>query len=352
MYRTNAYAAKSADQPLGPFQITRREVGPHDVQIDILYCGVCHTDLHHVRNDWDSSNYPMVPGHEIVGRVSKVGKHVVHFKSGDRVGVGCMVDSCQHCEACAKGLEQYCLNDPTWTYGDQDKVTDQPTFGGYSKQIVVTEKFVIEVPETLDLKSIAPLLCAGITTYSPLQHWKIGKGHKVGIVGLGGLGHMGVKLAKAMGAHVTVFTTSPWKVDDAPRLGADDVVLTRDRDVMRQHESSLDFILNTIPVSHDINPYVALLKRDGTLVVLGAIEPLEPGLDGNLIAFRRRSVASSLIGGIEETQEMINFCAQHGITADVEVTPIQKINEAYERMLKGEVEYRFVIDMASLNPGT
>ncbi len=347
MYRTNAYAAQSADQPLGPFQITRREVGPHDVRIDILYCGVCHTDLHHVRNDWESSSYPMVPGHEIVGLVSKVGKHVADFKSGDTVGVGCMVDSCQHCEACAKGLEQYCLNAPTWTYGDLDRVTGQLTFGGYSKRIVVTEKFVIKIPQTLDLKAAAPLLCAGITTYSPLRHWKIGTGHQVGIVGLGGLGHMGVKLAKAMGAHVTVFTTSPWKVDDASRLGAD-VVLSTDKEVMRQHESSLDFILNTIPVSHDINPYVALLKRDGILVILGAIEPLEPGLDGDLIAFRRRSVASSLIGGIEETQEMINFCAEHGIAADVEVIPIQKINEAYDRMVKRDLKYRFVIDMASL----
>ncbi len=350
MYRTNAYAAQSADQPLGPVQITRREVGSHDVQIDILYCGVCHTDLHHVRNDWNGSSYPMVPGHEIIGLVRKVGERVSHFKIGDAAGVGCMVDSCQHCEACAKGLEQYCLNAPTWTYGDLDRVTGQPTFGGYSKSIVVDEKFVIKVPENLDLKGAAPLLCAGITAYSPLRHWKIGKGHEVGIVGLGGLGHMGVKLAKAMGARVTVFTTSSWKVDDAPRLGADEVVLSKDKATMRQHESSLDFILNTIPESHEINPYVALLKRDGTLVILGTIEPLKPGLDGDLIAFRRRSVASSLIGGIEETQEMINFCARHGIAADVETIPIHKINEAYERMLKGEVKYRFVIDMDSLNP--
>jgi uncharacterized zinc-type alcohol dehydrogenase-like protein len=259
-----------------------------------------------------------------------------------------MVDSCQHCEACAKGLEQYCQNTPTFTYNDRDRFTGQPTFGGYSDKIVVTENFVFKVPESLDPRAAAPLLCAGVTTYSPLRHWKIGKGYNVGIVGLGGLGHMGVKLAKAMGAHVTVFTTSPWKLADAPRLGADEAVLSTDKEAMKQYASSLDFILSTIPESHDINPYVALLKRDGTLVILGAIEPLEPGLDVDLLAFRRRSIASSLIGSIEETKEIIDFCAKNNIVADVEVIPIQKINEAYERMRKGDVKYRFVIDMASL----
>jgi uncharacterized zinc-type alcohol dehydrogenase-like protein len=289
-----------------------------------------------------------VPGHGIIGRVDKVGDHVTDFKSGDQAAVGCMVDSCQHCEACAKGLEQYCQNTPTFTYNDRDRFTGQPTFGGYSDKIVVTENFVFKVPESLDPRAAAPLLCAGVTTYSPLRHWKIGKGHNVGIVGLGGLGHMGVKLAKAMGAHVTVFTTSPWKLADAPRLGADEAVLSTDKEAMKQYASSLDFILSTIPESHDINPYVALLKRDGTLVILGAIEPLEPGLDVDLLAFRRRSIASSLIGSIEETKEIIDFCAKNNIVADVEVIPIQKINEAYERMRKGDVKYRFVIDMASL----
>jgi uncharacterized zinc-type alcohol dehydrogenase-like protein len=289
-----------------------------------------------------------VPGHEIIGRVDKVGDHVTDFKSGDQAAVGCMVDSCQHCEACAKGLEQYCQNTPTFTYNDRDRFTGQPTFGGYSDKIVVTENFVFKVPESLDPRAAAPLLCAGVTTYSPLRHWKIGKGHNVGIVGLGGLGHMGVKLAKAMGAHVTVFTTSPWKLADAPRLGADEAVLSTDKEAMKQYASSLDFILSTIPESHDINPYVALLKRDGTLVILGAIEPLELGLDVDLLAFRRRSIASSLIGSIEETKEIIDFCAKNNIVADVEVIPIQKINEAYERMRKGDVKYRFVIDMASL----
>jgi uncharacterized zinc-type alcohol dehydrogenase-like protein len=289
-----------------------------------------------------------VPGHGIIGRVDKVGDHVTDFKSGDQAAVGCMVDSCQHCEACAKGLEQYCQNTPTFTYNDRDRFTGQPTFGGYSDKIVVTENFVFKVPESLDPRAAAPLLCAGVTTYSPLRHWKIGKGHNVGIVGLGGLGHMGVKLAKAMGAHVTVFTTSPWKLADAPRLGADEAVLSTDKEAMKQYASSLDFILSTIPESHDINPYVALLKRDGTLVILGAIEPLELGLDVDLLAFRRRSIASSLIGSIEETKEIIDFCAKNNIVADVEVIPIQKINEAYERMRKGDVKYRFVIDMASL----
>jgi uncharacterized zinc-type alcohol dehydrogenase-like protein len=300
MYPTMAYATLSATQPLGPFQIARRKVGPRDVSIDIQYCGVCHIDLHFVRNEWQNSIYPIVPGLEIIGRVDKVGDHVANFKSGDLAAIGCMVDSCQHCEACAKGLEQYCQETPTFTCNDRDRFTGQPTFDGYSDKIVVTENFVFKVPENLDPRAAAPLLCAGVTTYSPLRHWRIRKGHNVGIVGLGGLGRLGVKLAKAMGAHVTVFTTSPWKLADAPRLGADETILSTDKEAMKQHSSSLDF-LSTVPVAHDINPYVMLLKRDGLLVILGAIEPLEPGLDIDLLAFSRRSVASSLIGSIEET---------------------------------------------------
>jgi len=334
---SKAYAAHDAVQPLSPITISRREVRPHDVSIEIQYCGVCHTDLHYVRNEWHNSLYPLVPGHEIVGQVNKVGKHVTKFQAGNRVAVGCMVDSCQHCEACVKGLEQYCLNGPTWTYNENDEI-GQPTFGGYSNMIVVNENFVIKIPETLDLKAVAPLLCAGITTYSPLRHWKIDKDQQVGIIGLGGLGHMGVKSAKAMGEIVTVFTTSYWKVEDALRLGADEVVLSTNKEAIKQHTRRLDFILDTIPVSHDINPYVELLKRDGTLIILGAIEPLEPGLDGNSMAFQRRSVAGSLIGSIQETQEMIDFCARRNIVADVEVIPIQKINAAYERMLKRDVK--------------
>jgi uncharacterized zinc-type alcohol dehydrogenase-like protein len=299
-----------------------------------------------VRNEWHDSIYPLVPGHEIIGRVNEVGKHATKFQEGDLVAIGCLVNSSQHCEACAKGLEQYCLNGPIWTYNDNDEI-GQPTFGGYSSMMVVAENFAIKIPETLDLKAAAPLLCADITTFSPLHHWRIGKGYKVGIIGLGGLGHMGVKFAKAFGADVTVFTTSEWKVDDALRLGADEAVLSRNVEILKQHARSLDSILSTIPISHDINPYVELLKRDGTLVILGAIEPLR-GLDGNLIAFQRRNIAGSLIGGISETQETIDFCAEHDILADVEVIPIQKINEAYERMLKSDVRYRFVIDLTSL----
>jgi uncharacterized zinc-type alcohol dehydrogenase-like protein len=344
---SKAFAALNADQLLSPITISRREVGHQDVLIEIRYCGVCHTDLHFVRDEWHDSIYPLVPGHEIVGRVKEVGEHVTRFQEGDLVAVGCLINSCQHCEACAKGLEQYYLNGPTWTYNDKDEM-GQPTFGGYSNTIVVTENFVIKIPETLDLKAVAPLLCAGITIFSPLRHWKIGKGHKVGIIGLGGLGHMGVKFAKAFGAFVTVFTTSECKVDDALRLGADEAVLSRNVEILKQYASSLDFVLSTIPISHDINPYVELLKRDETLVILGAIEPLDSGLDGNLIVFQRRNIAGSLIGGISETQEMTDFCAEHDIVADVEVIPIQKINEAYERMLERDVKYRFVIDLTSL----
>lgn len=351
MIKSTGYAAQSATTPLKPLDFERQEPGATDVQIEILYCGVCHSDLHQIRDEWHNTVYPCLPGHEIVGRVVKVGAEVTKFKEGDLAGVGCMVNSCQSCPPCKEGLEQYCEGPKGWTatYNGPQKPDGTNTFGGYSNNIVVTENFVLKVPDNLDLKAVAPLLCAGITTYSPLRHWQVGPGQKVGVVGLGGLGHMAIKLAKAMEASVTVFTTSPEKEADARRLGADDVVLSTDKDMMSKHELSFDFILNTIPTSHDINPYVNLLKRDATLTLVGALEPLEPGLNNSQVAFHRRSVAGSLIGGIAETQEVLDFCAEHGIVSDVEMIPIQQINESYERMLKGDVRYRFVIDMASLN---
>jgi uncharacterized zinc-type alcohol dehydrogenase-like protein len=346
--KTAGYAARSATSPLSLFNFERRRPGPSDVQVEILYCGVCHTDLHFARNQWQSSSYPLVPGHEIIGRVVKVGRRVSRFQPGDLAAVGPMVDSCHHCEACAGGLEQYCLNGPTFTYNQVDDRTGERTYGGYSANIVVTEEFVLKVPGDSYLGAMAPLVCAGITTYSPLRHWKASRSKRVGIAGLGGLGHMGVKLARAMGARVTAITTSPWKAADAPRLGAVDVVLSTDEAAMDRHASSLDLILSTIPVSHDINPYLELLRRDGTLVILGGLEPLEPGLDGDTLALARRCVSGSFIGSPAETQEMIDFCVRHSIAADVEVIPIQKINDAYERLLKRDVKYRFVIDMSSL----
>lgn len=350
MLKSIGYAAQNDTAPLAPLKVKRQEPRVNDVQIEILYCGVCHSDLHQVRNEWQNTVYPCLPGHEIVGRVVKVGSAVTKFKEGDLAGVGCMIDSCQSCAPCKEGLEQYCEGPKGWTatYNGPQKPDGTNTFGGYSNNIVVNEKFVLRVPENLDLEAVAPLLCAGITTYSPLRHWNVSPSQKVGVVGLGGLGHMAIKLAKAMGATVTVFTTSPEKEADARRLGADDVVLSTDQDVMGQHALSFDFILSTIPTSHDINPYVNLLKRDATLTLVGALEPLEPGLNNGQVAFHRRSIAGSSIGGIAETQEVLDFCGEHGIIADVEVIPIQHINEAYERMLNGEVRYRFVIDMASL----
>lgn len=349
MIKSIGYAARSATTPLSSFAFEREEPSDRDVQIEILYCGVCHSDLHQTRNEWHNTVYPCLPGHEIVGRVVKVGSAVTKFKEGDLAGVGCMVNSCQSCSSCQEGLEQYCEGPKGWTatYNGPLKPDGTNTFGGYSNNIVVTEKFVLKVPENLDLKAVAPLLCAGITTYSPLRHWKVSPGQKVGIVGLGGLGHVAIKLAKAMGTHVIVFTTSPDKEADARRLGADDVVLSTDKEAMSKHELSFDFILDTVPVRHDINPYVQLLKRDATITIVGAIEPLEPVNNGQ-VAFHRRNIAGSLIGGIAETQEVLDFCAEHNIVSDVEIVPIQKINEAYERMLKGDVKYRFVIDMASL----
>ncbi len=344
--KTNAYAAQNATNPLAPFNFQRREVGQHDVQIEILYCGVCHSDLHIVRNEWQNTAYPCVPGHEIVGRVIKVGAHVKKFKEGDTAGVGCMVDSCRTCANCEEDLEQFCDN-ITFTYNSPDKHLGGMTFGGYSDSIVVDEAFVLQVPQNLNLAAVAPLLCAGITTYSPLRHNNVTKGQKVGVVGLGGLGHMGVKLAKAFGAHVVVFTTSSNKVEDARRLGADEVVNSKNADEMKKHLNSFHFILDTVSAQHDINAYLLLLKRDGNLTQVGV--PAEPlSLNVGSLIFGRRSLSGSLIGGIKETQEMLDFCGKHNITSDIELIPIQNINQAYDRLVKSDVKYRFVIDMASL----
>ena len=345
--KTNSYAAQNATTPLAPFNFQRRDPGAHDVQIQILYCGVCHTDVHIARNEWHGTTYPCVPGHEIIGRVVKAGAHVKKFKEGDIAAVGCMVDSCRTCENCKDDLEQFCEKGPTFTYNAPDKHTGGMTYGGYSESVVVDEAYVLHVPKNLNLAAAAPLLCAGITTYSPLRHNKVAKGQKVGVVGLGGLGHMGVKLAKAFGAHVVVFTTSPGKVQDALRLDADEVVLSKNEDEMKKHLNSFHFILDTVAAQHDINAYLVLLKRDGTLTQVGLpAEPLSVQV-GSLI-FGRRNFSGSLIGGIKETQEMLDFCGQHNITSDIELIPIQKINEAYDRLVKNDVKYRFVIDMASL----
>ena len=347
MLNAKAYSAVSHTASLAPATINRRDPGPTDVHIQIQFCGVCHTDLHIARNEWGGTTYPCVPGHEIVGRVVKVGAQVKKFKEGDLAAVGCMVDSCRTCESCRDGLEQFCEKGTIFTYNAPDKHLGGMTYGGYSDNVVVDESFVLRVPKNLDLAATAPLLCAGITTYSPLRYYKVGKGQKVGIVGLGGLGHMGVKLAHAFGARVVVFTTSPGKVQDALRLGADEVVISKNADEMAKHASSFHFILDTVAAPHDINAYFALLKRDGTLTQVGVpAEPL-PVHVFNLIQ-NRRKFTGSLIGGIRETQEMLDFCGEHGITSDIELIPIQKINEAYDRLLKNDVKYRFVIDMASL----
>ncbi len=347
MFKCEAFAAPATDKPLGPITIDRRDVTPEDVQIDILFCGVCHSDLHMARNEWGFTTYPVVPGHEIVGRVSKVGAAVTKFKEGGLVGVGCMVDSCRTCPSCREGLEQYCETGMTQTYGSPDKHLGGTTHGGYSKSVVVYEGFVLRIPENLDLAGTAPLLCAGITTWSPLRHWKVGPGHKVGIVGLGGLGHMGVKFAHALGVHVVLFTTSPSKIEDGKRLGADEVVVSKNASEMAAHMSSFDFILDCVSADHDINAYLNLLKRDGTLCLVGAPEKPQPISAFSLIP-GRRSLAGSMIGGIAETQEMLDFCGEHNITSDVEVIKMQDINTAFERMLKSDVKYRFSIDMASL----
>jgi uncharacterized zinc-type alcohol dehydrogenase-like protein len=347
--KTNSYAASSATTPLAPFSLERRVPGEHDVQIEILFCGVCHSDVHTVRNEWQGTTYPCVPGHEIVGRVTKVGAKVRKFKTGDIAGVGCLVDSCRTCASCEEHLEQFCENGAIFTYNSPDKHSGGVTYGGYSESIVVDEAFVLRIPGNLDLAGTAPLLCAGITTYSPLRHHGVGPGQKVGIVGLGGLGHMGVKLAKAMGAHVVVFTTSQSKVEDALRLGADEVALSKDDSAMKAHLNSFHFILDTVGAKHDINAYLTLLRRDGNLTQVGvASEPLE--VDVTNLIFGRRNFSGSLIGGLKETQEMLDFCGQHHITSDIELIPIQQVNEAYDRLVKGDVKYRFVIDMATLKP--
>jgi uncharacterized zinc-type alcohol dehydrogenase-like protein len=348
MTKAIGYAAHSATAPLGSFSFERREPGASDVQIKIQYCGVCHSDLHTVRNEWMNAVYPLVPGHEIVGRVTRVGAGVQHFKVGDLAGVGCMVDSCGTCPDCREGLEQYCQVALILTYNSPDKHTGGMTYGGYSDHIVVDERFVLRVPETLSLPGVAPLLCAGITTYSPLRHWGAGRGKKVGIVGLGGLGHMGLKFGHAFGAHVALFTTSPGKAADARRLGADDVVISTNGDEMKRHAGSFDFILDTVAAPHDLDALTALLKRDATLCLVGAPAQPHPSPAVFNLIFRRRQIAGSLIGGIRETQEMLDFCAQHGITSDVELIAMQDINTAYERMLKSDVKYRFVIDLASM----
>ena len=316
--------------------------------IDILYCGVCHSDIHNVRNDWGGATYPMVPGHEIIGRVASVGRDVTRFKRGDHVGVGCMVDSCQRCDACKQGLEQYCEEGNTLTYNDKDRHDHMPTFGGYSEKIIAREKFVLRIPEGLNLKGAAPLLCAGITTWSPLRHWRAGKGTTVGVVGLGGLGHVALKLARVLGADVTLFTRSPGKERDARRLGANKVVISTDAGQLASATGRYDLIIDTVPNVHDLNPYLPLLSLNGTLVLVGFLGDLEPALNTVPLILGRKSVAGSVIGGIAETQELLDFCGGHGITADVEMIKIQDVNKAYERMLKSDVKYRFVIDIASL----
>lgn len=348
MASTKAYAAESATSGLAPFSLDRRAPRPDDVSIEIDYCGVCHTDIHFAQNDWGVSVYPVVPGHEIIGRVTAIGDQVSNHRVGDLVGVGCMVDSCRTCSACESGLEQYCIEGMTGTYNGQDRHDQSVTFGGYSDKIVVSERFVVRVPSKLDPKSAAPLLCAGITTYSPLRHYGVKPGHKVGVIGMGGLGHMGVKFAKALGAEVTIFTRSESKVAEAKKQGADHVVISTDDRQMEAAAQTFDFMLDTVPVQHDLNPYLNCLKFDGTHIIVGLLEAIEPPLQASGLVYKRRVLAGSLIGGMPETQEVLDFCAEHDITCDVEMLDIHNINEAYERMKKGDVKYRFVIDMATL----
>lgn len=345
---TKAFGTKAADALLEEMTIARREVLAKDVEIEILYCGVCHSDLHTARNDWGGSLYPAVPGHEIVGRVTKVGNEVTKLKVGDLAGVGCLVDSCHTCESCKKDLEQYCLNGFTGTYNGKDKHIGGHTFGGYSEKVVVDEHFVLKVPSNLNLAAVAPLLCAGITTWSPLRHWNVGKGSKVAVVGLGGLGHMAIKLAKGLGAEVTLFSRTPDKIKDAIELGADSVVISTDNQQMKAVSGKYDLIIDTVPYVHDVNPYVATLNISGTLVLVGYLGGLEPILNTVPMIMGRKSVAGSVIGGIAETQEMLDFCGEHNIVSEIEIIKMQEINEAYERMLKSDVRYRFVIDMDSL----
>lgn len=347
MIQAKGYAAQDAAEPLAPFSFERRDLRPDDIQLEILYCGVCHSDLHTVRSEWSGTVYPCVPGHEIVGRVTSAGEDVKHFKAGDLAAVGCMVDSCQQCNNCKQGLEQYCEEGMTGTYNSRDRVDGSNTLGGYSNQIIVPEKFVLHISDKLNLEGVAPLLCAGITTYSPLRHWKVGKGHKVGVLGLGGLGHMAVKLAASFGAEVTMLSTSPSKEADAKRLGAHRFALTRNAEQLKGLSNYFDFIIDTVSAEHDYNMYLKMLNTNGVLICVGAPPTPSQVSAFNLIG-NRRSVSGSLIGGIPETQEMLDYCAEYGITSDVEVIAIKDINEAYERMLKGDVRYRFVIDMATL----
>ncbi|ULQ57329.1 NAD(P)-dependent alcohol dehydrogenase [Flavihumibacter rivuli] len=347
MKNIHAYAAQDAATPLAPFSIDRREPGPHDVEIEILYCGVCHSDIHQARNEWGNSIFPMVPGHEIVGKVTRVGDHVKKFKVGDLAGVGCLVDSCRECHNCKEGLEQFCENGSVGTYNALERDGKTPTYGGYSTLIVVDEAFTLKVPSNLDLAAVAPLLCAGITTYSPLRYWKVGKGHRVGVLGLGGLGHMAVKFAVSFGAEVTMLSGSPSKEADAKRLGAHKFLLTSDKEGMKQHTNYFDFIIDTVSAPHDYNVYLNMLRTNGTMICVGA-PPAPAQVPAFNLILNRRSIGGSLIGGLPETQEMLDYCGEHNIVSDIELIPIQKINEAYDRMLKGDVRYRFVIDTASL----
>ncbi|MBV1843112.1 NAD(P)-dependent alcohol dehydrogenase [Photobacterium ganghwense] len=346
--KVKGYAAHSSEADLVPYSFERRELRADDVEIDILYCGICHTDIHHVRSDWGKEEYPMVPGHEIVGRVKQVGKDVTKFKVGQAVGVGCLVDSCQTCSSCTDHQEQYCDNLVT-TYGGRDRFDGSITYGGYSERIVVSENFVLGIPENIDLAGSAPLLCAGITVYSPLRRWKIGEGKKVAIVGLGGLGHIAIKLAKAMGAEVTLFSRSKGKEEDAYRLGADNVIISTDDTQMQTVKSTFDLIIDTVPYNHDVNPYINTLAPDGALVLVGYFGPLEPAVQSGPLIARGKSLTGSLIGGLEETQEMLDFCGEHNVVADIEMIDIQDINDAFSRLLNADVKYRFVIDMATLN---
>ena len=346
--QVKAFGTEAAEADLKELNINRREVTEKDIEIEILYCGVCHSDLHTARNDWGFTSYPAVPGHEIVGKITKVGSNVTKFKVGDLAAVGCLVDSCRTCSSCAQDLEQYCLNGWVGTYNGPDKYLGGMTYGGYSEKVVVDEHFVLKVPSNLDLAAVAPLLCAGITTWSPLRHWKVGKGSKVAVVGLGGLGHMAIKLAKGLGAEVTLFSRTPDKEKDALDLGADAVVISTDENQMNSVSGTFDLIIDTVPYVHDVNPYVATLNLSGTLVLVGYLGGLEPILNTVPMIMGRKSIAGSLIGGIAETQEMLDFCGKHNIVSDIEIIKMQEINEAYERMIKSDVKYRFVIDMSSL----
>jgi len=348
MSDVRAYGAQSKASGVAPMPIQRRALRADDVAIEIDYCGICHTDIHFVENDWGMTEYPVVPGHEIVGTVTAIGKAVTQFSPGDRVGIGCMVDSCRQCSACDDGLEQYCEQGSTFTYNGEDRQDGSRTYGGYSESIVVSERFVLRVPDALNPAASAPLLCAGITVYSPLRHFGVTTGSRVGVVGMGGLGHMGVKFARAMGAEVTLFTRSSEKVAEAKRQGAHQIIISTDQADMEAQLGQLDFILNTVPVQHDLNPYLSCLKRDGTMILVGVLEPLDPPVAGGALIFGRKRLAGSLIGGIPETQEMLDFCAEHRIVCDIEMLDIKHINQAYERMKKSDVKYRFVIDMATL----